>query len=172
MRALDEQPVAVTILGERARTRLHGQWIAPEVVLCAAYHVRINGEVAALTEHALAWSGGGPGEDALIVVPDGEHSGAAVLQCSSYRDADGRWCAERAEHDRAALERLIGGLKASDPAATLRSLLGELGLERYPCLQGRAFRLRVGAGRGTHEVRLLAGPPAGAAGSLSGPGGV
>ena len=84
------------------------------------------------------------------------------------------WRGEKAEHDRAALERLIARLRANDPAATLRSLVGDLGLERYPCLQGRAFRLQVGTGRGAHEVRLLAGPPADgiAAGSLSGPAGV
>jgi hypothetical protein len=174
VRALDERPVAVTIIGARVRTRLHGQWVAPEVVLCATYRVRLDGEVAELTEQALAWSDGGPGGPALIVVPDGERSGAAVLQCSSYRDEDDHWCAEPADHDRAALARLIGRLRAHDPTEAMRSLLGELRLEHYPCLQGRTFSLQVGAGHGTHQVRLVAGPTAdGAArGSLLGPAGV
>lgn len=174
VRALDEQPAAVTIIGARARTRLHGQWIAPEVVLCETYRVRINGEVAEFTAQALAWSGGGPSRTALIVVPDGERSGAAVLQCSSYRDEENPWRAEAANQDRAALANLIGRLRARDPTEALRSLLGELRLERYPCLQGRTFSLQVGAGRGTHEVWLVPGPAAdeAARGSLSGPAGV
>ena len=68
----------------------------------------------------------------------------------------------------------IGRLRARDPTEALRSLLGELRLERYPCLQGRTFSLQVGAGRGTHEVWLVPRPAAdeAARGSLSGPAGV
>jgi hypothetical protein len=155
VRPLDVQPAEVEILGERLRSALDGQFIASEVVLCEAYRVRIHGEVAQFTERAMAWCGV-RGEEELIIVPDGEHGGGAVEQCSSYIDADARWRAECAAEDRERLSRLIRRLRAHDPAEAMRGLIGELRLENYPCLQGRTFSLQVGGERGAHAVRLVA----------------
>ncbi|HEV2978779.1 MAG TPA: ATP-binding protein [Casimicrobiaceae bacterium] len=154
VRPLDVQPAVVEILGERMRATLHGQWVATEVVLCEAYRVRIQDEVAEFSAHAMAWCGVHGDED-LIIVPDGEHGGAAVEQCSSYIDADERWRGEFAAQDRDALSRLMRRLRAHDPTEAMRALIGELRLENYPCLQGRTFSLQVGGERGAHAVRLV-----------------
>jgi hypothetical protein len=42
-----------------------------------------------------------------------------------------------------------------DANATLGSLLEGLKLEKYPLLQGKTFRLRVGHERGEHAVELV-----------------
>jgi hypothetical protein len=154
VRPLDVQPAVVEILGERVRATLHGQWVAAEVVLCEAYRVRIQDEVAEFGAHAMAWCGVHGDED-LIIVPDGEHGGAAVEQCSSYIDTDERWRGEFAAQDRDALSRLMRRLRAHDPTEAMRALIGELRLENYPCLQGRTFSLQVGGERGAHAVRLV-----------------
>ena len=113
---LDTQAVEVEILGEHARATLSGQWIAPQVVLCRAYRVRISGhDVAELTEQAMAWRGK-HGREALIIVPDGEHGGAAVAQCSSYIDEDDRAYPELAAQDCDALADLIRRLRAQGDA--------------------------------------------------------
>ena len=152
---LEDHRPGVEILGERVRTALQGQWIAPDVVLCEAYRVCINGEVAELTDEAMYWTG--PREDEqLILVPDGERRGGAVEQCSSYLDEDDRWRGEFAEADREALAALIRRLRSSDPAEALRSLIGELQLEHYPSLHGHTFSLQVGGEENKHEVRLVA----------------
>jgi hypothetical protein len=110
--ALDAQPAEVEILDERARAMLSGQWIAPEVILCRGYRVRIPGhDDAELTEQAMAWRGRHGGE-ALIIVPDGEHRGDAVAQCSSYIGDDDRPHPELAAQDCDALADLIRRLRA------------------------------------------------------------
>ena len=80
-------------------------------MLCEAYRVGINGEVAELTDEAMYWTGR-RGDEQLILVPDGELSGAAVEQCSSYLDEDDRWRGEFAEADREALAALIRRLRS------------------------------------------------------------
>ena len=152
---LDDHHPEVEILGERLRTVLEGQWITPDVVLCEAYRVCINGEVAELTDEAMYWTGP-RGDEQLILVPDGERRGSAVEQCSSYLDEDDRWRGEFAEADREALAALIRRLRSSDPAEALRSLIVELQLEHYPSLQGHTFSLQVGGKEAEHEVRLVA----------------
>lgn len=116
---LDAQPAEVEIVGEYARATLRGQWIAPHIILCQAYRVRIPGQgVAQLTGQAMAWPGR-PGGEALIIVPEGEQSGGAVAQCSRYIDEDDRLRDDLAAHDRAALAGLIRGLRAQrDNAAS------------------------------------------------------
>lgn len=150
----NDQP-EVEIVGERVRSLLEGQWIAPDVVLCEAYRVAINGEVAELTDEAMYWTGRS-GDEQLVLVPDGELRGAAVEQCSPYLDDDDRWRGEFAETDRLALAALIRRLRSSDPAEALRSLIGELKLEHYPSLHGHTFSLQVGGEENEHEVRLVA----------------
>ena len=151
---LEDDRLEVEIVGEQLRAALDGQWIAPEVVLCQAYRVRLNREVAELADEAMYWTGR-RGDEALILVPDGEARGAAVEQCSSFLDQDDHWHDELLEADREALATLIRRLRASDPAEALRSLIAELKLERYPSLHGRTFSVQVGSGQTAHEVRLV-----------------
>jgi hypothetical protein len=151
---LEEDHAEVEIVGEHLRATLEGQWVAPEVVLCRCVRIRLNGEVAELTDEAMYWTSH-RGEEPLILVPDGEVSGAAVEQCSSFLDEDDHWHGEFAEADREALATLIRRLRATDPTEALRSLIGELKLERYPSLHGHTFSVQVGNGQGAHEVQLV-----------------
>ena len=150
----DHRP-QVEAVGERLRSTLEGQWIRPDIVLCEAYRVGIDGDVVELTDEAMVWTGVS-GDEQLVLVPDGELSGAAVEQCSSYLDEDDRWRVEFVDHDREALAKLIRRLRSRDPTEALRSLIGELGLEQYPSLHGHTFSVQVGGERSTHEVRLVA----------------
>ena len=150
----EDDPADVEVVGERLRATLEGQWIAPEVVLCKCYRVHLNGEVAELTDEAMYWTGR-HGDEQLILVPDGEARGSAVEQCSSFVDEDDHWHGAYAEADREALETLIRRLRAPDPTEALRSLIGELKLERYPSLHGHTFSVQVGSGPTAHEVRLV-----------------
>jgi hypothetical protein len=152
---LEDHPPKVEIIGERLRSTLAGQWVTPDLVLCEAYRVGIDGHVVELTEEAMVWTGVS-GDEQLVLVPDGELSGAAVEQCSSYLDEDDRWRGELVEQDREALAKLIRRLRSRDPTEALRSLIGELKLEQYPSLHGHTFSVQVGGERSTHEVRLVA----------------
>jgi hypothetical protein len=152
---LEEDQPEVEIVGEHLRTTLNGQWIAPEVVLCEAYRVRVNHAAVEITDEAMYWTGRS-GDAQLLLVPDGEHRGAAVEQCSSYLDDDDRWREESVHADREALAGLIRQLRTGDPAQALRSLLGGLRLERYPGLRGHVFSVEVGTEQGAHDVRLVA----------------
>jgi hypothetical protein len=152
---LAEDAAQVEIVNERLRSTLAGQWIAPEVVLCEAYRIRVNGEIAELTDEAMYWTGQ-QGDEELILVPDGERGGDAVEQCSSYLDDDDRWRGQSAQADRGALAALVRQLRTSDPTEALRSLIEELRLERYPGLHGHTFSVQVGSAPNAHEVRLVA----------------
>lgn len=154
VRELEGDRIEVEVVGERVRAPLPGQWIAPEVVLCTCYRIRLHGEVAEFTDEAMYWIGQ-DGRDDLILVPDGEVQGVAVEQCSSFIDEDDHWHGAYAAADRDALAMLIRRLRAADPAEALQSLLRELRLERYPSLHGRTFRVEVGPAHGTHEVHLV-----------------
>ena len=151
---LDDGHADVEIVGEHVRASLEGQWIAPEVVLCQAYRISLNGEVAELRDEAMYCTGRRGGED-LILVPDGEVRGAAVEQCSSFLDEDDHWHSECVEADREALAVLIRRLRATDPTEALRLLIDELKLERYPSLHGHTFTVQVGSAQSAHEVRLV-----------------
>jgi hypothetical protein len=98
VREIEDHRPEVEIIGERLRTTLPGQWITPEVVLCAAYRVGIDGEVAEFTDQGMAWTGL---RERFILVPDGE-VGAAVsgARATSTRTIAG---AELVDQDREAL---------------------------------------------------------------------
>jgi len=154
VRDLEEAPAEVEIVGEEVRAPLAGQWIASDVVLCAAYRIRIGGEMAEVADEGLFWTGS-DGKEELIVVPMGEMRGVAVEQCSSYVDADDHYHAAYVEADRDALATLISRLRIADPTHALRLLLEDLRLERYPSLHGHTFSVEVGRARSTHAVRLV-----------------
>lgn len=148
VRRLQDEPIAVTIVGETHRAVLDGRFIWPAVVLCDRYTIAVGTDLVELRDEALFH------EDQLIA-PAGERTGEAVRQASSYIDGDDRFCGDDLEADRCALARLIGNLRADDPTATLRCLLGDLPLEHYPLLAGRRFRITVGTVRGGHSVELV-----------------
>ena len=147
---LDEAKPQVEIVGERIRAPLQGQWVAPEVVICEAYRVRLGEETVEIRDEAVFLPEG------VIVVPAGEGSGAAVEQCSSFIDEHDHWHGEDRDADVRALQVLIRRLRACDPAEAMRSLILDLRLEDYPSLRGRTFALTVGAQPAGHEVHMLA----------------
>jgi hypothetical protein len=152
---LEDHSPQVEVIGAQSHSKLEGQWVSPEVVLCQAYRLRIDGDVVELSDEAMVW-GGMSGDDQLVLVPDGERSGSAVEQCSSYLDEDDHWRGELVDRDRDALAKLIRRLRSNDPTEALRSLIGELKLEQYPGLHGHTFSLQVGGERSAHQVRLIA----------------
>ena len=163
----DHRP-QVEVVGERLRSTLEGQWIRPDVVLCEAYRVGIDGDVVELTDEAMVWTGAS-GDEQLVLVPDGELSGAAVEQCSSYLDEDDRWRGELVDqrsrgighpHTTAALERSNGsaalvdrGAQAGAVPQPARPHLQCAGWRRGECARGAIGRL-TDRGKGHGDVPL------------------
>jgi hypothetical protein len=147
VRYLDDEAIAVEPLAERVRCRLEGRWVWPDVVLCAAVRVGVGADTVDITD-------AGVHDDGVLHIPDGEWSGQAVRQASSFTDENEQFMESDLDADRDALADLIRRLRSVDPKNTLDSLLGELKLERYPVLHGRQFRLSVGAEPNGHAVEL------------------
>jgi hypothetical protein len=148
VRRLQDEPIDVEIAGETHRAVLEGRFIWPAVVLCDRYAITVGTDRVELRDEALFHKD-------QVIVPAGEQTGEAVRQASSYIDADDRFCDDDLEADRSALARLIWHLRADDPTATLRSLLGDLPLESYPLLASRRFCITIGVVRGGHAVELI-----------------
>jgi len=147
VRYLDDEAAGVEPIDERLRSRLEGRWVWPDVVLCAAVRISVSGDTVDITD-------AGVHHDGVLHIPDGEWSGEAVRQASSFTDENEQFMASDLDADRDALADLIRRLRSVDPKDTLDSLLGELKLERYPVLHGRQFRLSVGAEPNGHAVEL------------------
>ncbi len=148
VRAREAAPVALSILGEACRAPLEGRRVCAMVVLCAGYALTIGGERVEIGDAGLY-------HDGLIVIPEHEHSGEAVRQAADFIDENDRFMEADLEADREALAELIQRLRCADPRAALESLVRGLTFEKYPSLQGRTFRVSVGACRDRHGVELL-----------------
>ncbi|WP_278937923.1 ATP-binding protein [Pseudomonas helleri] len=136
---LDEHSVQVTAQGEHMRVWFRGRWVNTLVVLCETISIR-NVEDDTRIEVIAE----GLFHHEVLYIPCHEWSGKAVRQASNYTDNNERYHEADAEADQDALAQLIRRLRSRDPLKTLRSLLGELHLERYPALQGQQFVLQVG----------------------------
>lgn len=148
VRRLQDEPIEVEVLGAARRAMFDGRFIWTRVVLCDRYAITVGDDRVEIGDQALF-------HDDRIIVPAGEHGGAAVRQASSYIDSDDRFCEDDLEADQAALARLIGHLREADPAATLRRLLAELPLANYPLLLTRRFLVTIGAARGEDAVEAI-----------------
>lgn len=113
-----------------------GRWVYGTVVLCDAYTITVNGEAAEIVDDATVCDG-------AFLVPDGEDSGWVCLQVTDYIE-DHHWQEAIQNQDIDGFEDFIRRLRAVDPEQTIRELLRELSLERYPVLQGKSFHLTVG----------------------------
>jgi hypothetical protein len=148
VRCLDDAAVHVEAIGEHCRASLEGRWIWPTVIICDAVEVAVDDDRVEITDEGVYCDGS-------IFIPAGESSGNPVLQASDFIDEHDHFLEDCRDADRDALTDLILRLRSEDPDATLRSLLAVLKLEKYPLLQGKTFRLKVGHRCGEHAVELV-----------------
>jgi hypothetical protein len=146
---LDEQAVEVTVSNRRVESSIETEWIASDVVLCDEVCIRIGDDAVTLTDEGLYHEG-------CLYIPHGEHSGRAVRQCTSYVDENDRRYESARDADMASLEHLIGRLRMVDPVEAMRSLLKDLRSNRYPCLQGQTFQVRIEQDGNANKVELIA----------------
>ena len=148
VRVLDDATVHVEAVGEHYRAILDGRWIGPGVILCDAVSVSVNGDEVQIADEGVY-------HENTLFIPAGETSGEPIRQASDYIDEHDQFLDDHRDSDRDALADLIFRLRSVDANATLGSLLDGLKLEKYPLLQGKTFRLRVGHRRGEHAVELV-----------------
>ena len=79
-----------------------------------------------------------------------------VQQCASYVDDNDRSYESDMHADMDALEHLIRRLRMTDPVEAMRSLLKDLQSNRYPCLHGQTFQVRIEQDADEHAVELIA----------------
>lgn len=148
VRDLATEDISVQATGAPLRTRLEGRWMWINVVLCGRVRIQVGSDCVELEEDGVFH------EDTLFI-PAGEHSGCAVQQASDFMDSCDRFHEDDMEADSAALAELIHRMRAVDPVLTLRSMLEQLNLERFPLMIGRSFRLSIGAIPQDHRLEML-----------------
>lgn len=78
----------------------------------------------------------------VFYVPSASNGYGAVRQASSYMD-DNEYCGEAFDEDDTLFARLVSEARNQDPAALLRQLLLDLGLNRYNSLQEKTFQVTI-----------------------------
>jgi hypothetical protein len=142
--------VEIDVVAEEQQAAFDGRWVSCTVVLCEAYGVCVEGERVEICAEAVACEDGG-----RVIVPAGECEGYVVRQLSDYIDSTDRWREDDLEHDTDAMAQFITNLRSVDAHRTLLSLIAGLGLERYPLLQGKSFRVTIGGDRSRQAVEVL-----------------
>lgn len=137
VQALDAESIQLTVIEEQHRGWFESRWISAPVVLCAALQLQRGDRVIELTDEGVC-------HDAVLYIPAGERSGQVVRQAMSYVDEHDYAHEEDADADAEALAELIRHLRSRDALHTLRALLSELQLDRYPALQGQHFAVNIG----------------------------
>lgn len=139
VRYIESDKALIEPQSETSRTQLEGRWVWPLVILCESIRICVGDQEAIVVEDGVCC-------DDQILVPPGETSGEPVRQLSSFIDEHERYRESDMEADCDALAALIRRLRSTDPAATLGSLLSDLGLGKYPLLHGQRFEVTVGVG--------------------------
>ena len=139
VRYIESDKARIEPQSETARAQLEGRWVWPLVIVCESVRIRIGDQEAVIVDDGVCC-------DDQILVPAEETSGEPVCQLSSFIDEHERYRESDMEADRDALAALIRRLRSTDPAATLVSLLSDLGLGKYPLLHGQRFEVTVGVG--------------------------
>jgi hypothetical protein len=143
--------VELDVVGEEQQAVFDGRWVCCTVVLCQAYGIRVDGERVEIRTEAMACEDRG-----RVIVPAGECEGYVVRQLSDYIDSADRWREDDLEHDTGAMAQFITNLRSVDAHRTLQSLIAGLGLERYPLLQGKSFRVTIGSSQSRQAIEVLA----------------
>ncbi|MES2355215.1 MAG: ATP-binding protein [Pseudomonadota bacterium] len=149
VRSLENNERVIEIVTEQCRAEFSSRWIWPTVVICESYAITIGGVRVEIDDVALY-------HGALAIIPRHEVSGAVCGQISDYIDENDQHFQDDREADMDALLTLIRRLRAVDPESTMRSLLAELALEKYPLLQGKTFTVLVGDKPDAHGITLVA----------------
>lgn len=111
--------------------------------------IRVGDDVVEITDKGVC-------HEDVVYIPEGETSGEAVRQASSFIDENDQFRELDLYADRDALADLIRRLRSADPVQTMDSLLRELRLGTYPLLHGKTFNVSVGAGAAPgHSVTLV-----------------
>lgn len=139
VRYIESDKARIEPQSETARAQLEGRWVWPPVIVCESVRIRIGDQEAVIVDDGVCC-------DDQILVPAEETSGEPVCQLSSFIDEHERYRESDMEADRDALAALIRRLRSTDPAATLVSLLSDIGLGKYPLLHGQRFEVTVGVG--------------------------
>lgn len=137
VRYIESDKAQIEPQSETARTRLEGRWVWPLVIVCESVRIRVGDQEAIVVDEGVC-------REDDILVPAGETSGEPVRQLSTFIDEHERYRESDMEADRDALAALIRRLRSTDPAATLGSLLSDIGLGKYPLLHGQRFEVTVG----------------------------
>lgn len=148
IRKLCDETIGLEPIETQERTRFEGCWASADVVLCDAVRLRIGHDAVDIVDDAVHYGG-------TIFVPAGATSGEVIRQVSTYVDEHWQFREYEETADIDAFADLVRRLRSVDPQQTLASLLGELKLEKYPVLRGRAFRLRVDGHADTHLIELI-----------------
>jgi hypothetical protein len=149
IRSLTAEKVAIEIIAEQCRAAMSGRWVCPTVVIADAYAITI-GDVRVEINDAALYDG------SLAIIPRGEVLGAVCAQISSYIGEHDQFFEDDRQADIESMRDLIRRLRAVDPESTMRSLIADLQLEKYPLLQGKTFTIRVGAKPEEHGMTLVA----------------
>ena len=137
VQSLDDLPVEVTARGALQQAAFHGRWVDAMVVLCDVVRIAMGQTCIDLVDEGLF-------HDGVVYIPANAWSGKAVRQASRFIDGYQHVHDADAQAEEEALAQLIQHVRCRDPLPTLRSLLGDLHLERYPALQEQTFVLQVG----------------------------
>jgi hypothetical protein len=153
VRHLNEEPVEVTVLGETHQVLFEGQWITVALRLCEKYRLRVGHEGGGAID-SVEISDEALFDGETILMPQGEGEGNVILQVSAYVNEDEHRLDSHIDSDRAALAVLVRRLRFTSPQEALASLLGDLGLNRYPLLRGLSFRVSIDEGGLPKSVEL------------------
>lgn len=155
VRYIEDHEAHIEVQSETARATLEGRWVWPLVIVCQSVRLRVGDHEVDIVDEGVC-------HDGDILVPAGEFTGEPVRQLSDFVDGSDRFRDDEMDADRDALADLIRRLRSTDPVATLKSLLDELHLGKYPLLHGKQFEVTVGVGgRPGCTVELVEGIAAG-----------
>lgn len=148
VRHLQLSPALVHPVAEQLRTTLEGRVVYPVVVLCGAVRLQVGDEEALITDAGVAHRG-------CIYIPAGEVTGEPVRQHDPFVDDKNDFMDSACESDREALADLLFRLRSVDPVETLKSLLVNQNLGKYPILHGKTFSVSIGVGARPGQVVTL-----------------
>lgn len=129
-------------------SEFNGSWVSGKVVICDAYTISVDGNTVEITDAATF-------SNDRFLVPKNEHNGRVCLQVTNFVE-DGHWVEGIQYLDIDNLTAFIRKLRAVDPEKTFRAMLCEMGLDKYPVLHGKTFRLSVGVDPESLELELVA----------------
>jgi hypothetical protein len=94
-------------------------------------------------------------ENGEILIPERETSGRVVHQVQDFMDENDQYQEHEANEEEALMQTFILAHRSETPEAMLAAVLQSARLRDYPALEGRSYRVQIGAG-GTVRVEAAA----------------